>query len=444
MAAGAARKLVTWAALEENVRLLTYRIPTAANALTMFNRDEVARNASETRPILHADTKTLIDEFLQHKKSFGNAIEKKVLKDENWSSFITRLLVKRPLVFFCPEDSYLLQNGYQGYGGWELIGTDKEGLGDKSMENLLSYEEIQIAALVSVSVPTHFINSGNRQNAGRPDKPGTFEPHGVYIGVVGTRFEKPGYMEWQHMIVSQRENTPQNGYGAHAPPSERRQLLDIWAKFYDQRKEDGRFYFPAWDEISESDENYKTVAHLTKLNVDVFKRRLAVVLEPFLLDANARASKEKSAYVHVVGLGLGAWLINGAVQGPAMMEVYRHLLNTLSLPHISVVDFSWFADNCQQLEGLRQQQIIKTATNEILINFSQRNPADKLVGAHEGKLLVAMYAWDGNSYPGNEYWLGSLRASGDPAAACCSTIPYLQNPDVNPTRLNGESTVFYP
>jgi len=78
------------------------------------------------------------------------------------------------------------------------VGEDEEG--EISMENYISYSEMQISALIAVSSPTFFINDGNRKNHGRIGKIGTYEEFGIYVGLVGARFEKPGFMEYQHII----------------------------------------------------------------------------------------------------------------------------------------------------------------------------------------------------------------------------------------------------
>lgn len=49
------------------------------------------------------------------------------------------------------------------------------------------------------------------------------------------------------------------------------------------------------------------------------------------------------------------------------------------------------------------------------------------------------YAWDGNALPGNEFWMGSLSASGDPAAACSSLISELHNPHINMPMVSGRN-----
>eukprot|EP01098_Paradermamoeba_levis_P012462 TRINITY_DN545_c0_g1_i1.p1 TRINITY_DN545_c0_g1~~TRINITY_DN545_c0_g1_i1.p1 ORF type:complete len:297 (+),score=53.96 TRINITY_DN545_c0_g1_i1:513-1403(+) len=214
-------------------------------------------------------------------------------------------------------------------------------------------------------------------------------------------------------------------------------LLSLWAEFYDQKAPDGTFRFPTYQEASEdkSGKFFSLGSKKAYFNIEVYKRRMRMTIEPFLKDADDRAkTMGAKAYVHIVGLGLGVWQVTDS-QVSWQVEVYDEVLNSNTFEHISDLDFSWFEQPfgpTLKCGGVGNGGTYEKNKNNIKIHFSKRDPAAKLVGENEGKLLVASYAWDGNSYPGNEYWMGSLSGSGDPAAACCSTIPELQNPEVNP------------
>lgn len=168
---------------------------------------------------------------------------------------------------------------------------------------------------------------------------------------------------------------------------------------------------------------------------------MRVTVETMLIEANARAlDAGRKAYVHIVGLGLGVWQIHPD-QDKWFVETVDAAVQTIRLPHIATLNFSWFGR--QTTCGPTPSGAVTTgypSGNRIRIVFSKRNPADPLPSdptsgemndEGRGLLLVASYAWDGNAFPGNEYWMGSLAGSGDPAAACCSTISELQNPYVN-------------
>ena len=368
------------------------------------------------------------------------------------------------------DDQYLLNNGHDGLGGFEIIGSPSESLPqddtyaepmnfimkktDKtlSMSHLLSYDEMQLSAFFSVAVPTYFINSGSRGNQGIRDKTGSFQETGVYIGSVGARFERPGCMEWAHMIVTPSQNTVERGYGVAADPrNPRTLLLRMWAKFYFTNAPGidvdmlGPPVFPTYEEVQglrQSDPEGFSARYVDVMRASeecyldklLYKKRIRLIAESFLLEANERAKEASSpdalvqAYAHVVGLGLGVWQLH-TLQATLLVEAYADVLHDVPLPYLSDVDFSWVT--CSDCGGARHGEVFprSCAGNDIVIHFSRRDPAEKL---EAGKLLVAQYAWDSNSYPGNEYWLGMLSASGDPAAACCSLISELQNPFVHP------------
>jgi hypothetical protein len=206
--------------------------------------------------------------------------------------------------------------------------------------------------------------------------------------LVGARFERENLMEWQHLMVTETQNTPANGYGAEGE-GPRRELLQIWATLY------GVPYFPSFHEIQGAPEGHFLACGYRRehyLNTKLYERRIELVAEPFLLDANARAFKlKKKAYCTVVGLGLGVWLVH-PYQANLMCGVFEKLLRDLPLPHISDLTFSYFPPDLECSPG----------RNDCVVSFQKRDPAAKLEDPN--KVNISMYAWDGNSYPGNEFW----------------------------------------
>ena len=187
----------------------------------------------------------------------------------------------------------------------------------------MSYDEVAIAALMSQGGPTQFLNSGGRHNRGKYNENAQFQRRGVYVGCVGSRFERPNVMEWRHIIVEEGQNTRANGYGPTADDNDSNpSLLSIWAKFY------GLDHFPLFEEVDRLGKDvpndtvvqdrfvklrdFRSETGKSKyLDRHVYRHRMRMTILPFLCFANEQAAKHrKKAYIHVVGLGLGEWLVH--------------------------------------------------------------------------------------------------------------------------------------
>jgi hypothetical protein len=229
-------------------------------------------------------------------------------------------------------------------------------------------------------------------------------------------------MESRFLVHSKNISTAERGYGFHEDAQNDNQaILKMWARFYDVKDpESGVYGFPIVKDSS------------IALYLDLYKKRIEVGLEMFLLEADARGREAgKPVHAFVVGLGLGVWQMESR-QKPAYIEALISILerSSYSYSYVQVVEVSWVLDVWQ---GSNSWTIVTQNRDNIDLRFNRRDPATR---RGDDRLLVACYAWDGNSFPGNEYWRGNLSGSGDPAAACCSTIPYLQCPYINPFTSN--------
>ncbi|KAH9993921.1 hypothetical protein F4779DRAFT_608416 [Xylariaceae sp. FL0662B] len=379
---------------------ITAKPPVTSNTVLNFDPEVVKQDALDTRVIVHYRFPQLVEKFIAHKREYGSSYEKLLYGSGwTWEQQVARLLEKRPLVFMGSRDHTVLRNGQKlsvGAEEWDRVGTEAESQNKHlSLSEYLSYDEIMLGSLIGVSGPSYFINDGGRYNHAVPMSPGTFEPRGIIIGLVGARFERQDRMD--SVFMTHRV----------AEPRQHPELTELFQEFFGVARTP-----PA------------------QFDLDVYVARIRITADILLLEANDRAqAADKKAHVYVVGLGLGVWQYSRE-QPAAYVRAFTETLEELGpkLQHIAALEFAWISvsPEIQDTIGAAAQK------HGIEVKFTKRNPAKKLEGGDENRLLVLSYAWDGNAFPGNEYWAGSLSGSGDPAAACMSTISELHNPLINP------------
>ncbi|EDW82645.1 uncharacterized protein Dwil_GK25024 [Drosophila willistoni] len=406
----------------------------------MERRPEMEKQISSVYPVIHERTLLLYLNYLEHKTLWCNEVERPVYESLSLCAFIQRLLEKRCASFFARQDTFLLLSGHKGAGGFESIGTTKEKSPLK-LEQCLSYDDIKMAALLSVSSHTEFINEGERTNCGRVQRDRRkLEPEGVIMGLIGARLSRPHLMEFQDIIISRSQNTQLAGYGCRGPEpkTQAESYRQIWRKFYET--EDFKY-----GQVYADNQRF---GHVSNNERDVFdnmvmKRRYAITFDMLLLEAQARAmAADKLAYIHVVGFGLGVWKV-AKQQEQIFLETFEQRLRQLGecLTHIGVVHFSWFTiTHCGGLYHNARIPIAKHPHKGISIQMSKRDPAQKFAQTeHQNMLLVVSYAWDGNALPGNEFWMNKLKSTGDSSTACSTLITELHNPHINTEYCNGNN-----
>tara|TARA_R110002110_G_scaffold415609_1_gene651418 strand:+ start:219 stop:1724 length:1506 start_codon:yes stop_codon:yes gene_type:complete len=434
--------------LLENASHHPIPLPTQHNTLAFLaeqakNRTALVHFANQAKPVIDIKLLKLMQDFLTYKKRHGSQIEKDLYKNILLDEFISRLLIKRPFVFMGESDYYQLQDGQTGMGHFDSIGQPQEEA-PFILKDYLSYDEMQIAALITVATPSFFVNKGHKTNKGIPGEPDSFEKQGLIVGTVGTRFERPNLNEYAHILITREQNTFENGYGKHAN-KQQKEKHRYFAQYYHQGEFDD-YYFPSYEEAEADTENkYIALNNDVYINAAVYKRRIRAVIEPFLVSANEFGQKnDRHVFVEASRIGLGVWAIDATKQAPLQLEVYAEILSEVPLPAITDINFGRFKNNSEVIwQGLLKAYSFEVCGNNINIHHIERSPLEKLPLPHHDKVLVTNYAWDGNAFPGNEYWLGKryFAASSDPAAACCTQICELQNPLINPNICGANTTV---
>ena len=431
-------------ALETNFYDKICEFPTIQNRLGVVAGDDIVKqqriveHAKGVKALIHPKVAQFINNVFLYKKHNGNDLEKNLYQDMSFSDFLLRLYKERPLMNYTVDEKYLLQEkdennkNIYGYGKGNFDRINENGI-------YTTQEERRLAGFLGVSSKVSFINDGRRFNKGENYASDTFINEGVCAGLVGACLEQ----EWSagKNIVVRNKFIIEDSV-----------MKDLWLALFGITLETDEVVQQAL--IAYDTSRYVEV-YINReqciFDKEIYKKYMEFVIQPFFTDGNERAKEiNKQAYLHIIGLGAGEWGVKDKqnnstpMQEQCIIDLCLKMIEDGDYNNISDLDFSWLnagkyqiGDKSFEWQGrgsfnFFNEEIVFNNGKTIRVHISLRNPADLFHEKDKEKLLVAMYAWDHGSLPGNEYWIGELCTSGDPAAASCSTVPQMHTPHMNP------------
>jgi hypothetical protein len=397
--------------------------------------------ARKTRPFLSSEIWENLDKFMDHMRNLpGNeGMNYRMVYDNlTKADLVKRLLFKRPVVFWLANDKFMLRWN----GGKIIEGTNKQVETAKKLEysndspflrEYISYDENLLSALISMSTPTYYVSDGSLKN--HQVKPTNHIDQGILCGIVGARNKKIGFMENRFIF-------PKSTKASDVHKSDDFWIKNIYADAFPEGK------IPTAEDIKRKPEIYREIYDEDQVNVVYFEKRLMLSIIPYINEAIARGIEmQREIFCAVPPIGGGVWrgkvkadlisklIVTGVLKFLDLnfdVRTFKHL-KALALPVVDTEIYSSFNFN-RKIKKIAVENEDKISINfldhEVKIFNKFRYVAELLPKDFENYLSIAAYAWDGNSYPGNEYWCGKL-SSFDSQAIFSSLLGQFQNPEVN-------------
>merc|ERR1712098_777104 len=128
------------------------------------------------------------------------------------------------------------------------------------------------------------------------------------------------------------------------------------------------------------------------LDTEIWRRRIELQAELFLHRCQAVGERrEQKIFAFIVGLGLGVWAVDDAVQAQLFAEAFAKTFRDGLFPNIEALNFSWFPSETNTKYGREEEGLLNfplaadggafvtdRQESKARVLFNQRSPFDKL------------------------------------------------------------------